>query len=127
LSPQTTLLALLITIAVSAAALPQDTSPDDDLDAMGLDPSMLDVGLIDNPDAPAPHTERVLPAGVSRVRDIEGNYRPPFEEQQSCSQDWCGLTVVNALTGRVLYLQDAWQPGALETGYGLEVVVVDSE
>ena len=104
----------------------QGASPDDDTDAM-LDPSSLDVELLDVADGPPPPIARALPDGVRRVRDSEGHYLPPFEEQQSCSTDWCGIAVVNRETGRVLFLQDNWQPGALETGFGMEVVVVDSE
>lgn len=68
--------------------------------------------------------EQPLPPGAVQVRDRGGVYQAPYAEQESCSGDWCGTTVVNMATGEVIYAYKQWQAGAVETGYGEEVIFV---
>ena len=117
--------ALVISIAALAgvsATWAQD-SADPTADQEHLDLELVDELGTDESEMAASVAERELPAGVVRVRTDDGQYLPPFELQQACSGDWCGEVVINAQSGDVLFAQGRWQPGALETGYGQEVVV----
>lgn len=99
----------LITSAVSAQDIIEDEFDDADLDYVEEDH--------------VPEAERVLPPGVMLVRSGAGEYQPPFELRGACSGDWCGDIVINTANGRIVFAQGRWQPGALETGYGEEVIV----
>ena len=117
--------ALVMSIATAvgvSGAWAQDTA-DSAADQEHLDLEFVDDFGIDESDVVTSVAERELPAGVVRVRTDDGQYLPPFELQQACSGDWCGEVVINAQSGEVLFAQGRWQPGALETGYGQEVVV----
>ena len=98
---------------LTPAAFAQD-SDEDLFDASELDYVEDDV---------APDAVRVLPPGVILVRSEDGSFQPPFEQREACSGDWCGEIVIDSSTGRIVFAQGRWQPGAIETGYGLEVVV----
>lgn len=112
----------IATLVGVSAAWAQDTA-DPTADQEALDLEVVDELGFDESDMSNSVAERELPAGVVRVRTDDGQYLPPFELQQACSGDWCGEVVINAQSGEVLFAQGRWQPGALETGYGQEVVV----
>lgn len=116
------LFAIVVALSFASPVMAQDgadTSTDQEL----LDAELLDNLGLEVVDVDVSVAERELPSGVVRVRTDDGQYLPPFELQQACSGDWCGEVVINALSGEVLFAQGRWQPGALETGYGQEVVV----